>query len=105
MLLHLWRSSVSALHVDVMIARNLPLVHNTIGVFPRNHLSRRALRGFKVHRNGSIAPRIFQLVTAVRNVDDFNGVFSGSFFKAACLVAQLIREQKQSPWFGPRLFG
>jgi hypothetical protein len=32
-------------------------------------------------------------------------VFSGSFLKAARLVAQLIREQKQSSWFGPRLFG
>jgi hypothetical protein len=43
-------------------------------------------------------------VTAVGNVDDFGGVFLGGFLKAPRLVAQFIREQKQSS-FGWTLFG
>ena len=48
-----------------------------------------------MHRNGAVAPRIFQLVAAIRHVNDFNIERSRRLLKTARLVTQLVCEEQQ----------
>src|SRR5438309_1935576 len=54
------------------------------------------LRRFEMHGDGSIAPRIFELMTAIRDVDKLHVQFARDFFKTSRLVTEFRGEEKQS---------
>jgi hypothetical protein len=54
----------------------------------------RRFRRFEMHRDGAVTPRIFQLMTPVRDKHDFDTQFLGGLAEAARLVAQLACEQQ-----------
>ncbi len=53
------------------------------------------LRRFKMHGNGLIAPRIFQLVASIGDVNKLHAELARGIFKTACLVTQFRSEEQQ----------
>ena len=49
-----------------------------------------------MHCDCSVAPRIFKLMTAIRDVNTLHAQFAGRVFKAAGLVAELCGEKQQA---------
>ena len=49
-----------------------------------------------MHTDGLVAPGIFQLVTAISDVNKLHAQLASRFFKAARLIAQFVREQQQA---------
>jgi len=56
------------------------------------------LRIFEMHCDGAVAPRIFQLMAAIRDVYELHAQFEGGFFKTSRLVTEFPGEEQQSFW-------
>jgi hypothetical protein len=61
-----------------------------------HHCVRCHFGGFEMHGDSAISPGIFQLMAAVRHVDQLNTQFARGLFETARLVAELSGEEQQS---------
>jgi len=85
----------NACHISRGYDRAVSQCRDSVYLFSAQRLDDRrrfGLRRFKMRRNGVVAPRVLQLVAAIRNVNNLHAVFLSDFLKAARLVAQLIGE-------------
>src|SRR5438445_13064700 len=53
-------------------------------------------RSFEMHGDGSIAPRIFQLMASIGDVDKLHAQFVRGVFKTARLVTEFRGEEQQT---------
>ena len=58
-----------------------------------HHCVRGFFRGLKMNGDGLIAPGVFELMAAIRHIDDLHAQIARHFFEAARLVTELCSEQ------------